>query len=71
MTPDSEAADPTPREDIGALVVLDEKADAEGRIMVESPHRALKGLRFCAKGEPSAAATRRNREMRAKLGAAA
>lgn len=59
-------ADPRFRE---ALAVLEEKVDEEGRVRVESPHRSLKGLRFCAKGEPSAPATARYGEIRANLAA--
>jgi hypothetical protein len=33
-----------------ALVALKSKRGADGRIVVERPHHALKGLAFCAKG---------------------
>lgn len=46
-----------------ALRALDDKVDEEGRIVVEAPHRNLKGLTFCARGEPSAQATGRYREI--------
>lgn len=50
-----------------AFAVLDAARDDAGRMVVARPHRALKGLAFCAKGEPSAAATRRFREIEANL----
>jgi len=46
-----------------AVAALESKLNADGQIVVESPHRALKGLVFCAKGRPSDAATRRYREI--------
>ena len=46
-----------------ALWTLEGKLDEAGRIVVERPHRALKGLRFCTKGEPSELATTRYREI--------
>lgn len=42
-----------------ALALLDATRDARGRVIVERPHRALTGLEFCRKGEPSTCATRR------------
>jgi hypothetical protein len=39
-----------------AFDVLKTKTDAEGRIVVERPHRGLKGLDFCRKGEASSVA---------------
>ncbi|MEN8374798.1 MAG: prenyltransferase [Gemmatimonadota bacterium] len=46
-----------------ALAELSSRLDAEGRIVVERPHRGLKGLAFCEKGAPSAVATRRYLEI--------
>jgi len=37
---------------------------------VERPHRDLKGLRFCARGQPSEPATRRVGEIRRNLAGA-
>ena len=51
-----------------ARAALEAKLDASGRVIVESPHRGLEALRFCAKGEPSRAATRRFREIRKNCG---
>ena len=50
-----------------AADMLAGKLDAEGRMVVEAPHRGLKGLRFCARGQPSAPATERYREIAANL----
>lgn len=50
-----------------ALAVLDSKLDPDGRLVVERPHRALKALAFCAKGQPSEPATARYREIRENL----
>lgn len=50
-----------------ALEALRGKLDDDGRMVVERPHRSLKGLAFCAKGEPSAAATRRFREIEERV----
>ena len=52
-----------------ALAVLEAKLDGEGRMVVESPHRGLKGLSFCARGEPSGPATGRYREIVARAAA--
>jgi len=46
-----------------ALATLASKVDDQGRIVVEKPHRRLKGLAFCAKGQPSEVATVRYREI--------
>lgn len=51
-----------------ALEALEASLTADGRIRVEHPHRGLKGLAFCARGEPSELATRRYREILANLG---
>lgn len=51
-----------------ALAALDARLD-EGRIVVERPHRALKELRLCRKGEVSGRATRRYREILENLSA--
>jgi hypothetical protein len=50
-----------------AFAALGEKLDVTGNVVVEKPHRALKGLRFCAKGEPSRPATARWREITRKM----
>ena len=52
-----------------ALEALEERLDEDGRVVVERPHRALKGLRFCAGGEPSDVATSRYREIAANVSA--
>lgn len=49
-----------------ALAVLEAKLVA-GQVVPERVNRGLAGLRFCAKGEPSALATLRHREIRANL----
>lgn len=41
--------------------------NAESKIVVERPHRGLKGLEFCAKGQPSDPATARFEELRRNL----
>lgn len=46
-----------------ARASLSERLDPDGRMVVERPHRGLKGLAFCEKGKPSGAATRRYREI--------
>ena len=46
-----------------ALLALEAKLDDAGHIVVERPHRALKGLGFCEKGKPSALATVRYKEI--------
>ncbi len=46
---------------------LESKVREPGSLVVERPHRALKGLRFCARGEPSSRATRRLHEIRQNL----
>ncbi len=51
-----------------ALDVLESKLDDDGRIVVENPHRGLRGLQFCEKGAPSTQATVRYREIRRNLG---
>jgi hypothetical protein len=50
-----------------ALEVLQAKLRA-GMVMVENPHRLLADFAFCRPDEPSAAATRRYRQMLARLG---
>lgn len=50
-----------------ALAELASKLDEEGRVVVERPHRGLKGLDFRAKGEPSIPATRRFAEITANV----
>jgi hypothetical protein len=46
-----------------ALEELRGKTDEAGQIIVERPHRGLKGLAFCAKGKGSTTATRRYAEI--------
>jgi hypothetical protein len=58
-------ADPRFREAHGRLA---EKLDSQGRMVVESPHRGLGGLAFCAKGRASSAASGRYREILERLG---
>lgn len=53
-----------------ALATLEARLDDTGRVVVERPHRDLKGLRFCARGQPSELATRRYREIRRNLAGA-
>ena len=50
-----------------ALAALESRLTAKGEVVVERPHRGLKGLEFCAKGRPSAPATARYREIRRNL----
>lgn len=50
-----------------ALATLEGKLNAKGEVVVERPHRGLKALEFCARGEPSDTATRRYREIRQNL----
>lgn len=50
-----------------AARALESKLDEDGRLVVERPHRGLKGLSFCRKGEPSDLATARYREIRENL----
>ena len=61
---------PTARGDerfLDAYRVLHDKLDDRERVVVEHRHRGLKGLEFCARGEPSEVATRRLREIEANL----
>lgn len=46
-----------------AVAVLESKLDGDGQLVVERPHRGLKELTFCAKGEPSLLAAARYREI--------
>lgn len=48
---------------LAALSVLRDHLDGEERMVVDHPHRGLRGLTFCAKGKPSTLATRRFREI--------
>ncbi len=50
-----------------AADALASKLDAEGRLIIEAPHRGLKELAFCRRGEPSEPATVRYREVIANL----
>jgi hypothetical protein len=50
-----------------ALETLEGKLDDQGRVVVERPHRGLKGLSFCRKGQASDVATKRYREIVANL----
>ncbi len=58
--------DPRYRE---ALATLEAGLDEHGAVIVQRPHRGLKGLQFCAKGEPSIPATLRLNEIRQNLAA--
>lgn len=51
-----------------ALELLAGKLDDDGAVVVESPHRGLGKLSFCAKGRPSGPATARFREIEANVG---
>lgn len=46
-----------------ALAMLKSKLDDEERVIIERPHRGLKDLEFCAKGQPSSLATARYHEI--------
>ena len=48
---------------LAALKALSAKLDESGRVIVERPHRALKGLSFCLKGKASDLATARYEEI--------
>ncbi len=50
-----------------ALDALTSKLNEAGRLVVERPHRALKGLKFCEKNRPSKLATARYEEIRRNL----
>lgn len=50
-----------------AARALKEKVDADGHIVVERPHRKLKELDMCQKGQPSELATGRFLEIQANL----
>ena len=50
-----------------ALKALESKLDESGRVVVERPHRALKGFDFCKKGRPSDLATARYKEILGNL----
>lgn len=50
-----------------AFAALKSKLNEEGELIVERPHRRLKGLSFCARGKPSLLATRRFSEIRQNL----
>jgi len=52
-----------------AAAALATRIDADGRLVVEAPHRGLKGLAFCERGKPSDLATVRYREIVANVGA--
>lgn len=49
-----------------ALGALETKL-VNGKVVVENPHRRLKGLSFCKRGEPSKLATARYREIRRNI----
>ena len=51
-----------------AYAALASKLDADGRLIVENPHRRLGRLGLCARGQPSDAATRRFREVQGRIG---
>lgn len=46
-----------------AATALATHLDDGGRMIVEAPHRGLKGLAFCERGKPSSLATRRYGEI--------
>ena len=46
-----------------AFATLQSKMNEKRQIIVERPHRGLKGLEFCEKSRPSELATRRYREI--------
>lgn len=50
-----------------AAEMLAQKLDGESRMVVEQPNRGLKGLKFCQRGEPSALATGRYREILTRI----
>ncbi len=50
-----------------AAAALATKLDSEDRVVVEQPHRGLKGLSFCRRGQPSELATTRYREIVASV----
>ena len=50
-----------------ALAALESKLNEDGEVVVERPHRGLKGLELCAKGRASVPATARYRELRRNL----
>lgn len=50
-----------------AVSTLKAKLNQDGYLVVERPHRGLKELDFCAKGEPSELATQRYAELRQNL----
>ncbi len=50
-----------------ALKLLENKLDSRRRMIIERPNRKMAKLNLCAKGQPSAAATRRFREIEQNL----
>ncbi|RJP33156.1 MAG: prenyltransferase [Phycisphaerales bacterium] len=52
-----------------AMEALTSKLDADGNMIVEAPRRELAKMSFCRKGEASAAATKRYREIVTNVGA--
>ena len=50
-----------------ALAELESHTDDEGLLVVDRPHRALKGLTFSVRGNPSEHATRRLHEIRGNV----
>ena len=50
-----------------ALAALESKLSDEGEVIVERPHRSLKGFDFCAKGKPLNSATKRYKEIQQNL----
>ncbi len=55
---------------LDALALLKGKVNEHDEIVVEKPHRQLKDLRFCARGEPSEPGTERYREIWENIGTA-
>ena len=50
-----------------AASALASRLDTDGQLVVEAPHRGLKGLHFCRRGDPSELATARYREVIANM----
>lgn len=50
-----------------AFAELAGQLDEQGRLVVEAPHRGLRALGFCRRGEPSREATTRFREVEARM----
>ena len=53
---------------VEAVAALETKVTDGGSLIIEQPHRGLKELVFCARGEPSSLATARLGEIRDNMG---